>query len=138
MSNDDNTNSKRICLRFNVDDIPGEPGRRPMTVTDAFMDRFCQRPYSWDTDHLYVPCNVDASTGVAYMLLDINKQSALFHKLDDIPIRCFNVSCSENTFDFEQMTFTGIRRWSNMFPWGGRKTGDCKPIRLPEHFGALN
>jgi hypothetical protein len=63
-----------LCFRFQVEQIPGEPCARPLTLVNAFMERFHQRKFSWEDDYIYTPSNIDHDKGKAYLILDVNKQ----------------------------------------------------------------
>lgn len=89
-------NASRFCFRFQVEQIPGEPCARPLTLVNAFMERFHQRKFSWDDDYIYTPSNIDHDKGKAYLILDVNKQCVPKPATEDVRICCYRVAVINN------------------------------------------
>ena len=81
----------RYAFSFQVEQIPGEPGARSLTIANAFMQNRFQRDFSWQDDYVYTPANIDQQEGRAFMLLDINKGSASTVMINNLDIKCFKV-----------------------------------------------
>jgi hypothetical protein len=64
--------SIRFYFKFRVEHIPGIPGSRSLTIANAFLQIYFHRDFTWDRDFVHTPCNIDADTGRAHMLLDFN------------------------------------------------------------------
>lgn len=126
----------RLCFRFIPQDILGEPGARPITVADAFMQQNFERKFDWEKDHIYTPAGIDEVDGrkrKLFMFLDVNKHAnPTFQTL-----RCYQVAEGSPMYGvpslvcmlanilnrtFEETRFNGVRNFSNIFPWGGRDT----------------
>lgn len=93
----DKGNASRFCFRFRVEQIPGEPCARPLTLVNAFMERFFQREFSWKDDYIYTPSNIDHDKGKAYLILDVNKQCVPKPATEDVRICCYRVAVVDNT-----------------------------------------
>lgn len=81
---------RRYCFRVQVDDIPGVPEARALTLVNRFMlERFARR-FSWELDYVYAPANIDGS-GKAWVLLDVGKDATTTSSLDQIRLDVFKV-----------------------------------------------
>jgi hypothetical protein len=52
-------NATRYCFRVRVEDLPGPPLGRSITLANDFLRRNFHRSFSWDTDYVYTPVNID-------------------------------------------------------------------------------
>ncbi|KAH9865171.1 hypothetical protein IAQ61_009118 [Plenodomus lingam] len=109
----------RICFSFKSQDIPGEPGARPITLANAFMEPTYGRKFDWDRDHFYTPAGIDEVGDSArrslYMFLDINKHA----NPSSISLRCVKV-VKKDLLTFKDTNFNGALKFSKWYPWGGR------------------
>lgn len=88
---------QRICFKFKVENIPGEPTRRPITLVDASMLHFFQRSFSWDEDYMLAPSNIDHAKGSGFLVLDINKNYTPTPDVHNVPMSYYKVIPSEET-----------------------------------------
>lgn len=63
----------RALISFRLENIPGKPLARSLTIANLFTTQFFQREFSWDMDYVYTPADIEATSGKRYLILDINK-----------------------------------------------------------------
>lgn len=80
---------KRICFRVRVDEIPGVPEARALTLANHFMEERFSRKFSWNQDYIYTPASIDGS-GKAWILLDINASPTTVNS--QVPLEAFRVT----------------------------------------------
>lgn len=81
----------RYCFRVRVEQIPGPPLGRSITLANDFMLPRFNREFDWDRDYVYTPVRID-QTGSQWLLLDIDKD---LHPLADsrtVDLAVFRVS----------------------------------------------
>ena len=59
----------RFCLHVRVQEIPGPPLGRALTLAKAFLQTKFGRPFSWDTDYVYTPYGIEGE-GKQWVLVD--------------------------------------------------------------------
>lgn len=131
----------RFCFRLRVEDIPGVPLARSITLANDFLTRNFHRKFSWDQDYVYTPVNI-GDEGKAWILLDVNKNMEPKPALQDVELVVFRVKvvgdsmcdksppsqvliyCDMTNFHFaseyNKAHYADIRRYTSIFPWGGR------------------
>lgn len=65
----------RFCLRVRVQEIPGPPLGRSLTLAKAFLQTKFGRPFSWETDYVYTPYGIEGE-GKQWVLVDPDSRGA--------------------------------------------------------------
>lgn len=86
--------TNRFFFTFQLQQIPGKPGARSLTIAHEFMQRNFGRDFSWEKDYVYTPTNICDESGKARVLLDMNAK--LGPKPTD-KIRCFKITAGNNS-----------------------------------------
>ena len=86
----------RFCFRVRVEDIPGPPLGRSLTLAHDFVKRNFDRDFSWDTDYVYTPTNIGAE-GKAWILLDVDKNVEPKPDLDSLTLVAYKVTAIEHS-----------------------------------------
>ncbi|KAH9870928.1 hypothetical protein J1614_006500, partial [Plenodomus biglobosus] len=99
--------------------IPGEPGARPITIANAFMQLTFHRDFNWDRDYVYTPAGIDDIGPVArrnlFLFLDVDVHANATYNT----LLCYQI-VPGNSIKFNETKFNGVLTYSDMFPWGGR------------------
>jgi len=85
----------RFCFRMRVEDIPGPPLGRSITLANDFLRRNFRRDFSWDTDYVYTPVNIGGE-GKAWILLDVDKNVEPKLDLDELELVIYKVTAIED------------------------------------------
>ena len=86
----------RFCFRVRVEDIPGPPLGRSLTLANDFLNRNFHRSFSWESDYVYTPANIGGE-GKAWILLDVDKNVEPKPDLKDVELVTFRVKCGEDS-----------------------------------------
>jgi hypothetical protein len=89
-------NATRYCFRVRVEDLPGPPLGRSITLANDFLRRNFHRSFSWDTDYVYTPVNIDGQ-GKAWVLLDVDKNVEPRPDSNEVDLFTFRVSVVEDS-----------------------------------------
>src|ERR1700753_36404 len=65
----------RLLFKVNIEDIPGTPTARHLTLATTFTERYLDREFDWKKDHIHIPANIDHEKGRAFILLDWNART---------------------------------------------------------------
>jgi hypothetical protein len=79
-----------------VEDIPGAPLGRSITLANDFLRRNFDRDFSWISDYVYTPGNI-GEEGKAWILLDVDKNVEPKPDLRDVALVIFRVKNVENS-----------------------------------------
>ncbi|KAK1641523.1 hypothetical protein BDP81DRAFT_310146 [Colletotrichum phormii] len=109
----------RFCFRVKVEEIPGVPLQRSITLANDFLSQNFQRGFTWDSDYIYTPHDI-ADSGKKWILLDVGKNISTSSQYDDVELEVYRVNIDDNTFNYEKAHYSDIRRYTSIFPWGGR------------------
>lgn len=97
----------RVFLRFNANDVPGNPQRRHMTLSERFFSADLGRYFNNEIDWIHVPANIDEPDAKCWMILDLNAVENVA-RVDQLPIRVFRVKYSDTTPYVHLLLLTGI------------------------------
>lgn len=86
----------RFCFRVRVEDVPGPPLRRSLTLANDFLNRNFHRSFNWDTDYVYTPVNIGGE-GKAWIFLDVDKNVEPKPDSKDVDLVTFRVKCDEDS-----------------------------------------
>lgn len=92
----DISTATRFCFRVRVEDLPGLPLGRSITLADDFLRRNFHRSFSWDSDYAYTPVNI-GEEGKAWILLDVDKNVETKPDLQDVKLVAFRVRFIEGS-----------------------------------------
>ena len=81
----------RFCFRVRVEDLPGPPCGRSITLANDFLSRNFRRTFSWDSDYPHTPVNIDG-IGKAWILLDVATNVEPKPDLRDVNLKIFRVN----------------------------------------------
>lgn len=73
-----------------VEDLPGPPLGRSITLANHFLSRTFNRIFSWAIDYVYTPVNIDGR-GKAWILLDVFKNPEPPPDPRDVKLKAFSV-----------------------------------------------
>jgi hypothetical protein len=62
----------RVVVKFLSDNVPGEPIRRHLRLTDDFCSMVLGREFNKETDYIHIPGQFDMEHQQCWMVLDIN------------------------------------------------------------------
>ncbi|KAK2050946.1 hypothetical protein LY76DRAFT_466314, partial [Colletotrichum caudatum] len=111
---------QRYCFRVRLEEIPGVPLQRSITLVNDFISQNFQRNFTWDKDYVHTPHNIDGN-GKQWILLDVDTSTSPKPKYEDVMLHVYRVSVVRNKFSYKKTQYSNIRRYTSMFPWGGRK-----------------
>ena len=80
----------RFCFRLRLEDVPGPPLGRSITLANDFLSRNFHRSFNWDSDYPYTPANIDGE-GKAWILLDVAKNVEPKPDSRDVNLKTFRV-----------------------------------------------
>lgn len=80
----------RFCFRVRVEDVPGPPLGRSITLANDLLKRNFGRSFNWDSDYVYTPVNIGGE-GKAWILLDADKNVEPKPDLKDVELVTFRV-----------------------------------------------
>ncbi|KAK0720163.1 hypothetical protein B0H67DRAFT_178118 [Lasiosphaeris hirsuta] len=109
----------RFCFRVRVEDVPGPPLGRSLTLANDFLRRNFCRSFSWESDYVYTPVNIGGQ-GKVWVLLDVDKNVEPKPDLKDVELVTFRVRAIKDSLEYERVHYAGIRSYTSIFPWGGR------------------
>lgn len=79
-----------------MEDVPGPPLGRSITLANNFLSRNFRRSFSWDSDYVYTPVNIGGQ-GKAWILLDIDKNVEPKPDPKDVKLVTFRVRGSKDS-----------------------------------------
>ncbi|KAK4033580.1 hypothetical protein C8A01DRAFT_19490, partial [Parachaetomium inaequale] len=126
----------RYCFRVRVEDVPGPPLGRSITLANDFLRRTFDRSFSWDSDYVYTPVNIDGQ-GKAWILLDVEKDVEPKLDLKDVNLSTFRVRVVNDSLEYETARYAGIRLYTSIFPWGGRQMQGGRPMHASGKDGGI-
>ncbi|KAG4437281.1 hypothetical protein IFR05_007219 [Cadophora sp. M221] len=115
----DSQQEKRVAIRFNTTNVPGEPRRRCRRIATDFAQLMLNRGLSHD-DCVHLPADFYSNTPqMLYTLCDFNIRDRVPH-VESITTEFWKV-----TYDLQQSPHFVMRHMNgkhvtNRFPWGGR------------------
>jgi hypothetical protein len=86
----------RFCFRVRVEDIPGPPLGRSITLANDYLRQNIGRDFSWDSDYVYTPVNI-GEIGKSWILIDVDKNVEPKPDLKDVKLVTFRVRFIENS-----------------------------------------
>ncbi|KAK2047270.1 hypothetical protein LZ31DRAFT_629338 [Colletotrichum somersetense] len=111
---------QRYCFRVRLEEIPGVSLGRSITLANDFVSKNFQRDFTWDKDYVYTPHNIDG-VGKQWIFFDVDVDTSPKPIYEDVRLHVYRVSVVGNEFNYTTAHYSDIRRYTSIFPWGGRK-----------------
>ncbi|KAH6702022.1 hypothetical protein BKA61DRAFT_201217 [Leptodontidium sp. MPI-SDFR-AT-0119] len=115
----DSQQEKRVAIRFNTTNVPGEPRQRCRQIATDFAQLMLNRGLSHD-DHVHLPADFYSNTSqMLYTLCDFNIRDKVPH-VENITTEFWKVTYDgQQSPNFVKRHMNG-KHVTNRFPWGGR------------------